>query len=286
MIVQCKGCRKAYDVSKYRPGQKLRCKCGRILSVPIDTPRVQAVRTLHCANCGGNLEKGAETCPFCNALVDLSSARLTEYCSFCLSMSKEGAKFCSACGRPLVSETDRPEKVDEKCPRCNVTMRKRQVESHRIVECPVCLGMFVSVEAFESLIRKQEARLVDVSGHRSVQKSVLAPEPVTYIKCPVCHGMMNRMNYSRISGVIVDYCRHHGFWLDNGELEKIAEFVASGGLKERDRLEREEAAASKNAARPPSADVSLGMGGSLFRTEVSSSSGIRGIFDLIAGLFD
>jgi Zn-finger nucleic acid-binding protein len=249
---------------------------------------LQPVHTLHCENCGGNLEKGTEYCPFCNALVDLSSARLTEYCPSCLSMSKEGAKFCSSCGKPLTVEPDRPEKVDEKCPRCNVSMRKRQVESHRVVECPVCLGMFVSVDAFESIIRKQEARGLNVAGHGTVQKAASTLEPVTYIKCPECHGVMNRVNYSRISGVIVDCCKQHGFWLDNGELEKIAAFVASGGLKERYRLEKEEAAASsRNAARKTSADLSLGTGGALFQTEASpSASGLRGLFDLIAGLFD
>jgi Zn-finger nucleic acid-binding protein len=57
------------------------------------------------------------------------------------------------------------------------------------------------------------------------------------------------MNYGRISGVIVDYCRSHGYWLDDGELEKIAKWVATGGLKEKYKLEMEEAQAAASKAR-------------------------------------
>jgi Zn-finger nucleic acid-binding protein len=42
--------------------------------------------------------------------------------------------------------------------------------------------------------------------------------------------MMNRTNFARISGVIVDTCRGHGIWFDPGELEKIMDFIAHGGL--------------------------------------------------------
>ena len=47
---------------------------------------------------------------------------------------------------------------------------------------------------------------------------------------------MNRKNFRRISGVIIDSCADHGVWLDIGELEKIRHFIADGGLgKSRDR---------------------------------------------------
>ncbi|MFB3145413.1 MAG: hypothetical protein ACE10F_12735 [Candidatus Methylomirabilales bacterium] len=47
---------------------------------------------------------------------------------------------------------------------------------------------------------------------------------------------MNRKNFARISGVIIDECRSHGVWLDVDELEKIRYFIADGGLeRSRDR---------------------------------------------------
>ena len=57
---------------------------------------------------------------------------------------------------------------------------------------------------------------------------------------------MNRLNYGRISGVIVDYCKDHGYWLDAGELEKIAKWVATGGLNKQYARELEDMKAEKS----------------------------------------
>jgi len=47
---------------------------------------------------------------------------------------------------------------------------------------------------------------------------------------------MNRKNFGRISGVLIDECSKHGVWLDAGELAKIQHFIADGGLdRARDR---------------------------------------------------
>jgi Zn-finger nucleic acid-binding protein len=54
--------------------------------------------------------------------------------------------------------------------------------------------------------------------------------PITYVRCPRCAKPMNRMNFGRRSGVIVDACRDHGTWLDAGELERVRDFVRAHGL--------------------------------------------------------
>ena len=41
---------------------------------------------------------------------------------------------------------------------------------------------------------------------------------------------MNRVNFARMSGVIVDACRGHGTYLDAGELHRIVKFIQSGGV--------------------------------------------------------
>jgi len=47
---------------------------------------------------------------------------------------------------------------------------------------------------------------------------------------------MNRKNFSRISGVIINECRSHGLWLDADSLEKSRHFIADDGLeRSRDR---------------------------------------------------
>ena len=41
---------------------------------------------------------------------------------------------------------------------------------------------------------------------------------------------MNRVNFGRLSGTIVDVCRGHGTFLDSGELKAIVSFIDAGGL--------------------------------------------------------
>jgi Zn-finger nucleic acid-binding protein len=51
---------------------------------------------------------------------------------------------------------------------------------------------------------------------------------------------MNRNNFARVSGVIIDICKQHGIWFDAEELPKIIEFVRKGGLsraREKEKLQ-------------------------------------------------
>ena len=41
---------------------------------------------------------------------------------------------------------------------------------------------------------------------------------------------MNRVNFGRLSGTVIDVCRGHGTFLDAGELHRIVTFIQSGGL--------------------------------------------------------
>jgi Zn-finger nucleic acid-binding protein len=50
---------------------------------------------------------------------------------------------------------------------------------------------------------------------------------------------MNRVNFGKRSGVIVEVCKPHGVWFDKGELTRAIEFVADGGLVETKRREEE-----------------------------------------------
>lgn len=290
MLIDCLGCHHAYDVSSYKVGQRLRCRCGQILVVPGRGPDVRIANTLHCSNCGGNLEKGVHKCPFCDAVVDLTHARMTAYCPSCLSMSKEGARFCSGCGTAFVSRIDTPEEVRETCPHCKIPMRRRGLGEHRPMECPMCCGLFVEVEIFDQLIREQENRTAEVPTRGGPKQATVGGAPVKYIRCPVCCELMNRINYGKISGVIVDFCRNHGYWLDTGELEKIAAWVSTGGLSKTHALEIEEAKSEKarltRSANTTNTNIS-------FRSTVASddrkplgTSIAAGLLDLVSKLLD
>src|SRR6185295_6050528 len=67
---------------------------------------------------------------------------------------------------------------------------------------------------------------------------------VSYVPCPECKQLMNRINFARCSGVIVDVCRGHGTWFDRDELSRIVEFIRGGGLdasRAREKMKIEEA---------------------------------------------
>jgi hypothetical protein len=58
---------------------------------------------------------------------------------------------------------------------------------------------------------------------------------------------MQRRNYKRSSGVVLDICHEHGSWLDADELEQIAGFILAGGHTSA-MLEAEHQAAKAEAA--------------------------------------
>jgi Zn-finger nucleic acid-binding protein len=55
---------------------------------------------------------------------------------------------------------------------------------------------------------------------------------------------MNRVNFGKRSGIVLDSCASHGTWFDADELRRVVEFVRDGGLDrarahERQQLEEE-----------------------------------------------
>ena len=203
-------------------------------------------------------------------------------------MNKEGARFCAECGKAMTERPEAPEVADETCPRCAVAMRRRKVGTHRTLECPMCCGLFVDATDLESMIGEQEKRVAasaGVPGERP-RRSVLEAGDVTYLKCPVCSGVMNRVNYGRISGVIIDYCRLHGYWLDEGELEKIAGWVASGGLIQQRQREIDELKSRKDAM--SGAALTTPMNDAAFYSADSASAVIvgGGMLKFLSRLFD
>jgi len=118
-------------------------------------------------------------------------------------------------------------------------MATRTVGDFPLIACEKCGGLFVTHETFE-MMQDSSQRVIE-TGALSKPAHLELEKKVTYVRCPVCHTMMNRKNFAQISGVIVDVCGHHGTWFDPGELEKLMDFIARGGLlkaraKEEERL--------------------------------------------------
>lgn len=100
---------------------------------------------------------------------------------------------------------------------------------------------------------------------------------------------MNRINFARCSGVIVDICKGHGIWFDREELSHIVEFIRGGGLAvsrekekaeivaERQRLHQEQMSVDRRRA------SSYGLGDS---EDIQRLIGIASASDLLKLLVD
>jgi len=131
-------------------------------------------------------------------------------------------------------------------------------------ECGACKGVWTDVETLSS-IRANSLKLAEMDASTEAKPVQFSPDidNIRYLPCPVCKKLMNRVNFGRISGVIVDVCKGHGTWFDPGELQHIVEFMRTGGINEARR--REQAALDERERSrkltPPVAIGGAGYGG-------------------------
>ena len=99
-------------------------------------------------------------------------------------------------------------------------------------ECGQCAGLWVEVGAFEKICADREQQAAVLGGASPAPAHALqAEQKIQYAPCPQCGQLMNRINFARCSGVIVDVCRGHGTWFDRDELSTIVQFIRGGGLE-------------------------------------------------------
>ncbi len=141
-----------------------------------------------------------------------------------------GARFCASCGAEAVrARADDAKPL--KCPRCRADMQALSLGRDVARECALCGGLWFDLDALDRLTREHD-ELVATSTILAARVPLAATptDTVRYIPCPVCEKLMNRTNFAHASGVILDVCKGHGVWLDRGELQRVLEFVGSGGL--------------------------------------------------------
>ena len=109
-------------------------------------------------------------------------------------------------------------------------MREMQVGATRLLECERCRGTWIDGATFEHICASGEDQAAVLHKWPAVARSQ-APAQVRYRKCVACGKMMNRLNFGRLSGTVVDICKGHGTFLDAGELHLIVSFIQGGGLE-------------------------------------------------------
>jgi Zn-finger nucleic acid-binding protein len=110
-----------------------------------------------------------------------------------------------------------------------------------------------------------------------------------YRPCAVCGILMNRQNYGRKSGVILDICRAHGIWFDLDELPRVLSWIQDGGEQRTEQLDAEEAQAAARQRRLEDQASRPAPGGGWAYAEPDGSlfAGLMGLLgDGLSYLFD
>jgi Zn-finger nucleic acid-binding protein len=116
-----------------------------------------------------------------------------------------------------------------------VSRRVADGEELCFFECGRCAGIWLDKEVFAVLVRQAKGGRASLLGPEmgSAPPSGLTGGglggPVAYRPCAVCNRLMNRQNYGRRSGVVIDLCKEHGVWFDHDELRRVLEWVRQGG---------------------------------------------------------
>jgi Zn-finger nucleic acid-binding protein len=186
-------------------------------------------RSLHCPNCGAAVEAAARRCPYCRGRLAAIS------CPSCFGWMFDGAAFCEHCGtRRARVEQDGGE---TSCPGCKSSVRQVMLGATTVLECDACDGVWIESGEFERLCADRESQAAALP--RLLRPRGPAAVDVKYRPCPRCGKLMNRVNFGRQSGAIVDVCKGHGTFLDAGELHQIVTFIHEGGLDRVRALEKE-----------------------------------------------
>lgn len=235
------------------------------------------VETLRCPSCGAGVPSDASHCSFCGITL------ATVACPFCFGMMFVGAKFCSHCGAKA-DRTETPAGESRLCPRCKVALKNVTVGTTHLLECGTCEGIWLDVETLKQICseREKQAAVLDMPSHPDEYSDF--SKPVRYIPCPVCHQLMNRVNFAHCSAVIVDVCKLHGTWFDKDELRRTVEFIRAGGFEKSRNRELEEIKEERRKLEAARITSSLDAGltaGSRTSTFGVSATAIDLLFDLL-----
>jgi len=197
-----------------------------------------------CLKCGAPLAPKSKLCTYCGARSDLD---------FGVGMRR----------------TD--DLTERQCPECDVGMHALTLSAEGdqvdVDRCERCFGIFFDVGELETITRGIAKSQPHIDRDRLNQLlSEEAPQSnrkKAYIPCPICKTMMNRRSYGSLSGVVIDYCRDHGIWLEGGEYRQIINWIKAGGraLDQQQQIASLEKARRREATRTSSTSSSSLPGG-------------------------
>jgi Zn-finger nucleic acid-binding protein len=211
---------------------------------------VTEARAILCPSCGGGLDPEARQCPQCGTPV------ATRRCGVCFGLNLVDARNCRRCGKHLPDEDPAHRKEALACAGCGAAMTPRKLDNTLFDDCDHCGGLWLCPRTIDAVRTHAETRsrmlpfdMLSSDGSWDGGAKKKERKKIAYRRCPLCSKMMNRTNYARRSGVIIDVCREHGSYFDRGELAALFRFIEDGGLEKIRRRDEEELRAKKRDVR-------------------------------------
>jgi len=240
---------------------------------------------------------GSSACKHCGADYTLHEQDLNTICSACMTRVSSRARYCHHCATPIAPQGKVGRPTDHRCPACRVrhklNSRTLGEPPVALLECPHCAGIWLGQDAFRLVAERSRERTLPVELTHGQDVAPQAPTAneaaggMRYRRCPVCRKYMNRSNYAKRSGVIIDACKEHGIWFDATELGALLRWIKKGGEKRSAAKDADEARARQRSQviKLPALDRAENYGkqrGSDWNSD--ASSGLIG--GLLGSLFD
>ena len=290
-IVACPACKRQYDAVGYAAGSRFHCACGEVVEVP--RFRAHDADVVRCSSCSAPRAKGTASCEHCGADYTLHERDMHTVCPSCMTRVSDRAKYCHHCATPIVvqGEVGKPTKLG--CPACG---QKQKMHGRSFgdpplsaLECPRCAGLWLDAATFRILAERARDETVsdpsmDDANHRAPGSDV-APSKTGgfYRSCPDCRKTMNRRNFGKRSGVVIDACKEHGMWFDATELGAVLSWIRRGGEQS---SQQRDAAETRHAERKARLKIDRpipgdGQPGMLFGGSSSQTEGLGGFLGLL-----
>jgi len=112
------------------------------------------------------------------------------------------------------------------CPDCRTALAQEAHHDVTIDFCPECAGIWFDMGELGRLMRDPEESIAEVDEHLlpHVERKL---DPTTNRMCPCCNQTLYRYHYLYTSPIELDACEQcSGFWVEDGELEKIVQWRA------------------------------------------------------------
>ena len=138
------------------------------------------------------------------------------------------------------------------CPRCITTLREARGPSMVIDMCTECGGAYFDHGELAKLARDQAASFEKLEALVDPEDEPAPSSREESIACPGCGDEMERYQYAFCSGIMLDRCpKCSGLWVDEGELQAIADPIAKGdksACRDADRVKPFFAAEARNVS--------------------------------------